>query len=92
MVAFFCLETTMSTIDENIKTVYDYFPSVGRRILLYWGTPSFYPYLNGLMIDSHQNVLPNVAFDALVELQNIHDRDFPHLLKICTNAAGNLYL
>lgn len=71
--------------DTNLHyaQVMNKFPRIGKILSLYWGQPEFGPYMDDLINNSRDGKRNGFPFDvamALLELQQLHDKQFPQLI------------
>lgn len=73
----------MRTKEELFSIFENEYPRVYKSISLFWGEKEFTPYINNLIEDKRgdrQGFSFN-TFNYLIELQQIHDAEFPHHAK-----------
>ena len=70
--------------NEYFKTVDAAFPSLGKKIRLFWGNPEFVKLLDELLheVKGVQRVgFPSEVLFALHELEQVHDLTYPQFAR-----------
>ena len=70
--------------NEYFKTVNAEFPSLGKKIRLFWGNPEFVTLFNELLHEAsgiHRVGFPSEVLFALHELEKDHDLTFPQFAR-----------
>jgi hypothetical protein len=67
---------------KNYQLVNAAFPHIGKKIKLFWGYPEFVTMMLQLQTDSRAGTrkgFPGDVLFALMDLEEKHDIEFPHL-------------
>jgi hypothetical protein len=67
---------------KNFQLVNAAFPHIGKKIKLFWGYPEFVTLMLNLQTDSRSGTrkgFPGDVLFALMDLEEKHDIEFPHL-------------
>lgn len=68
--------------NQNFELVNVTFPHIGKAILVFWGHPEFYEYMEGLQQEKEGKLrvgFPPKILTALFDLTSEHDKMFPEM-------------
>ena len=78
----------MSDLQKNFNVVADSFPSIAKKIKLFWGHQEFTDLMHDLLNNTRDHSRAGFPLDvtaALLELQERHDRLFPQFAETSVN-------
>lgn len=78
----------MNDFQKNFKVIVDAYPVIAEKIKLFWGHQEFTDLVNDLLHNTRDNSrigFPMQVTVALFDLQERHDRNFPHLAQKTVN-------
>ncbi len=78
----------MSDLQDNFNVVLNAFPSIAKKIKLFWGYQDFTDLMQDLLYNTRDHSragFPLAVATALFELQTLHDRTFPQLSEKSSN-------
>jgi hypothetical protein len=79
------------TKDEHLGIINSSYPRIYKALALFWGEREFIPYVEKLLSDTRDGDragFPSNIADSFVELQNMHNKEFPQF----ETQWGNVWL
>ena len=84
----------MNDLQKQLNTIADAYPVIGKKIELFWGHQEFTDLLRDLFHNSRDHIRDGFAVpvaSALMDLQEEHDQQFPHLMHPTPNTRSLEY-